>query len=327
MNRLFAPHVFQGPRNLQHEKGYFEGWYYKFVSETNRAYAIIPGISLKKDRSFAFIQTINGENGESTFTEFPIDEFKTTEQPFSVTIGKNYFSLNRVELIDRLPVKGRMEIINPRRYKITLTRPGIMGWFRYVPVMECYHGVVSTGHQLSGSLEWGSEKIDFHNGSGYIEKDWGTSFPSSYIWMQSNNFKEKNHSFMLSLARIPWFGSQFRGFLGFLDLGNRILTFSTYTGAKLRILSIDDTSVHITVEGHGLRWNNSLNKGESLHITATRGSVGQLLAPTSGTMDRRIGESIDAEIQVEYCRAGVVIYQGKTQNSGLEIVGDSGELL
>ncbi len=327
MNRLFAPHVYQGPRSLHHKKGYFEGWYYKFVSEANRAYAIIPGVSLKKDRSFAFIQTINGETGKTTYTEFPIEEFNTTEQPFSVSIGKNLFSYSFVELGDRLPVKGTLDLINPRKYKIALSRPGIMGWYRYVPVMECYHGVVSTGHQLSGSLEFGSERVDFQNGSGYIEKDWGTSFPSSYIWMQSNNFEDKHHSFMLSVARIPWFGSHFRGFLGFLDLGSHILTFSTYTGAKLIIESIDEKSVYITVEGHGPGWNNSLKKGELLRIKASRESVGQLLAPATGSMDRRIGESIDAEISVEYLRAGEVLYEGKTRNSGLEIVGDSGELV
>lgn len=327
MIRLLAPHLFQGPRSLRHRKGYFEGWYYKFVSESNRAYAVIPGVSLKKDRSFAFIQTINGDDGKTTFTEFPIEDFKTTETPFSVSIGNNSFSCNRVELGDRLPVKGCVDIINPRQYQSVLSRPGIMGWYRYVPFMECYHGVVSTGHRLSGSLESGSDKIDLVGGRGYIEKDWGTSFPSSYIWMQSNSFAEKDHSFMLSVARIPWFGSQFRGFLGFLDLGSRIITFTTYTGAQLKIESIEEKSVSITVEGRGPGWNNSLKKGEQLRIKASRDSVGLLLAPDIGAMERRIGESIDAEIHVEYLRSGTVLYKGRTLNSGLEIVGESGELL
>lgn len=312
---------------MHHGKGYFEGWYYKFVSEANRAYAIIPGISLKKEKSFAFIQTINGENGKTTYTEFPIEEFHTTENPFSVSIGKNYFSFDRVELGDRLPVEGQVGIINPRKYRAVLSRPGIMGWFRYVPFWECYHGVVSTGHKLSGSLNFGSERINFQNGNGYIEKDWGTSFPSSYIWMQSNNFEDEHHSFMLSLARIPWFGSHFRGFLGFLDLESRIITFSTYTGARIKINSIDEKSVFITVEGRGPGWNNSLKKGELLRIEASRESVGHLLAPDIGAMDRRISESIDAEIHVEYLRFGEVLYRGKTHNSGLEIVGDSQELM
>ncbi|MBI9098903.1 MAG: hypothetical protein JEY91_10530, partial [Spirochaetaceae bacterium] len=229
MFRLFQPHVFQGPKKLRHKKGYFEGWYYKFVSLENRAFAVIPGVSLKKENSLAFIQTIDGNDGKTTYTTFPIEEFQYSLNPFSVSIGGNFFSYHSVDLGDRVPVSGKIKMIGPRKYRTTLLRPGIMGWYRYVPAMECYHGVVSSGHKLDGDLFYNNETLNFHDGSGYMEKDWGTSFPSSYIWMQSNSFKEEDHSFMLSVARIPWFGSSFRGFLGFLDLGSKIITFSTYT--------------------------------------------------------------------------------------------------
>ena len=225
-----------------------------------------------------------------------------------------------------MPVSGNVQIISPRKYKTTLLRPGIMGWYRYVPAMECYHGVISSGHMLDGSLEYENEVIDFQEGSGYIEKDWGTSFPSSYIWMQSNSFKEKDHSFMLSVARIPWFGSYFRGFLGFLDLGTKIITFSTYTKAKLIIESQDEKSVSILIEGNGSGWNNSLKKGEFIKVSASREAVGLLMAPETGSMDRRIGESIDAKLTVEYFRNKELLYDGTTLNSGLEIVGDPEEL-
>jgi len=327
MFRLFTPPVFQGPRSLHHRKGYFEGWYYKFVSKGNRAFAVIPGVSLKEDKSFAFIQTIDGDNGKTSFTEFPISDFKTTDNPFSVSIGDNTFSADFIKLGDRIPVSGKVKLINTREYKTTLSRPGIMGWYRYVPGMECYHGVVSTGHKLEGTLNTGSEILNFSDGSGYIEKDWGTSFPSSYIWMQSNSFREKNHSFMLSVARIPWFGSWFRGFLGFLDLGTKVITFSTYTGAKLHIESIDDKSVIMKITGRGFGWNHSLKNGSYILLTASRNAAGQLLAPQVGSMERRIGESIDAQIHIEYYKEGKICYKGSTGNSGLEIVGDLSELM
>lgn len=327
MFRLFAPHVFQGPRTLHHNKGYFEGWYYKFVSKGNRAFAVIPGVSLKKDKSFAFIQTISGDDGKTSFTKFPLSEFRTTDNPFSISIGNNFFSTERIELGDRLPVSGIVKFTNIREYKTTVTRPGIMGWYRYIPRMECSHAVISTGHGLEGILKIGSGMVDFANGSGYIEKDWGTSFPSAYIWMQSNSFREKDHSLMLSVARIPWFGSHFRGFLGFLDLGTEILTFSTYTGAKLKIENIDDKSVTIIIEGRRSGWNHSLKKGSHIRLKASRTAVGLLLAPEIGLMERRIGESIDGKIYIEYFREGKIRYRGSTSNSGLEVVGDLSELM
>ena len=47
--------------------------------------------------------------------------------------------------------------------------------------------------------------IDFTNGIGYIEKDWGKSFPNSWIWMQTNHFKYHNASLMASLSSISLF--------------------------------------------------------------------------------------------------------------------------
>jgi hypothetical protein len=327
MIRLFHPQVYQGPKSFRHRKGYFEGWYYKFVSEENRAIAVIPGVSLTRNDSYAFIQTINGDDGTTTYTKFPIEEVLFRYKPFSVSIGDNFFSYRKVNLGDRIPVSGQVSIINPKKYKVNSLRPGIMGWYRYVPAMECYHGVVSTGHSLDGSLLYNGETHSLHNGKGYIEKDWGTSFPSSYIWMQSNNFKEKETSFMLSVAKIPWFGSSFKGFLGFLVLGDRTFSFSTYTGAELIIDSWGQRRVEITINGKGFLRKNALSRDETIKVRAEGKAVGELLAPATGLMDRRIGESINAELFVEYSCKGEILFSGKTLNSGLELVGELKELV
>ncbi|MPN29068.1 hypothetical protein SDC9_176516 [bioreactor metagenome] len=84
-----------------------------------------------------------------------------------------------------------------------LLNAGIMGWYRFVPFMECYHGVVSLTHNLNGKIYINNEVHNFKDGKGYIEKDWGSSMPSAWIWMQSNHFNENNSSFMLSIANIP----------------------------------------------------------------------------------------------------------------------------
>ncbi len=328
--RILHPLVYQGPRSFRHRKGYFEGWYYKFVSSDNRALAVIPGVSLQRSESFGFIQTIDGSNGDTSYTTYPLSEVVFSADPFQLVLGKSTFSLDQVVLADDLAVSGTITIKEPRLYTATLTRPGIMGWYRYVPFMECYHGVVSTGHSLDGVLRVstadGSEDVHFDGGRGYIEKDWGTSFPSSYIWMQSNSFSDSQYSCMLSVARIPWFGSYFRGFLGFFDYGDRIITFATYSKAQLTIEDVAEKSVSIRIAGRGSGAGNTLARGEQIVFRAHRSSVGLLMAPQVGRMDRRIGESIDATIELEYWKDGKCEYQGTTTNSGLELVGDMGEL-
>ena len=43
----------------------------------------------------------------------------------------------------------------------------------------------------SGSLEINGAEISFEGGKGYIEKDWGRSMPSDWIWIQSNHFEDR----------------------------------------------------------------------------------------------------------------------------------------
>ncbi len=106
--------------------------------------------------------------------------------------------------------------------------------------MECKHGIVSVNHDLKGSVIVNGNEIDFNNGKGYIEKDWGTSFPEAWLWMQANNFENRNSSFSFSVAKIPWLGKFFIGFIAFLYYNNRFLLFSTYNNSE--ITEINHTS-------------------------------------------------------------------------------------
>ena len=64
-----------------------------------------------------------------------------------------------------------------------------------------------------GELIINNNLYDFSNGTGYIEKDWGISFPSSYIWAQANDFSNKHCSLFISIANIPYSIFLFKGFI------------------------------------------------------------------------------------------------------------------
>ena len=86
---------------------------------------------------------------------------------------------------------------------------------------------------LKGKLTLNGQSIDLNEGKGYIEKDWGTSFPEAWIWIQSNNFTNSETSFSFSLAKIPWLGRFFMGFISFLYLNGRFFLFSTYNNSVI----------------------------------------------------------------------------------------------
>ena len=53
-DKILKPEIFQGKLNL---KNYFEGWYYKYLSEdTKTSLVFIPGISTNLSDPHAFIQ-------------------------------------------------------------------------------------------------------------------------------------------------------------------------------------------------------------------------------------------------------------------------------
>lgn len=309
--------IFQGNKK---KKNYFEGWYFKMVSNDGSSIlSLIPGISLSGDgkEQHAFIQIINGITAQTAYYSFPIEEFSFSKNEFAIKIADSYFSKDRIIIDikdDNSIVSGNITMFNHVDYTSDrLLNTGIMGWYRFVPFMECYHGVTSLTHSLNGKLIINEEVHDFKGGKGYIEKDWGSSMPSAWIWMQSNHFNDKNSSFMLSIADIPWLGESFTGFLGFFYHNNKIHHFATYRSTKLQLEIADSGQLVIKIE----------NRKNTFKIKARSNNTGILKAPVKGTMDRRIPESINATIKITMMdKKGTVMFTDSTNIAGLEIVGD-----
>ncbi|MFP4557130.1 MAG: tocopherol cyclase family protein [Bacteroidales bacterium] len=316
--RLWNPEYFQGYNKKQN---YFEGWYFKMVSQDGiHRYAFIPGISLGED-SHAFVQFIDGQTGKTKYHRYDLDDFYYSSSRFAVWVGPNFFSADSfyVELgVDSEQILGKGIIHSRVEHPTNFLSPGIMGWYRFVPFMECFHGVVSINHDITGDFLINNKVISFNNGKGYIEKDWGKSMPTAWIWTQSNTFNDgSNTSFMLSVASIPWIGNSFTGFLGFLWVNDKLYSFATYTGARISELERDDDRIKVLIN----------DKDFTIEFIGLKGMRGELLAPVAGDMSRTIHESIDAEIQVTlWDKNGNLLYQGKAQNAGLELVGKIGEL-
>jgi len=303
---------------------FFEGWYYKLISQSkNHNFAIIPGVFLSEDqtKSHCFIQVLDSEKDHVYYHSYPIEAFKAARDAFAIKIASNTFTSGKITLAiddDLERVQGSLTFEGLNRWPVRLTSPGAMGWFAWVPFMECYHGVVSMDHSIKGHLEIDGQLRDFSGGKGYIEKDWGKQFPSAWIWGQSNHFDRPGISLMLSVAVIPWLGSSFGGFIMGLLYQGEILRFATYNRSKIEQISIDDQAVTIVVRNANYR----------LEIQALKAGGGLLHAPTKVEMGRRILETLNAKISIRLANLeGNILYEGTGENSGLEIVGDLDQLL
>jgi hypothetical protein len=210
-------------------------------------------------------------------------------------------------------------------WPVSALSPGVMGWYRFVPRMECYHGALSFDHTLEGTLFEGDEPLSFTGGRGYAEKDWGTGFPSSWIWAQSNHFGQPGAvgagpSLFLSVARIPWMGSSFTGHIAGLLLEGELLRFATYTGSRLASVTTESGAAKVVVG----------DKRRELTVLITGASPSQLKAPVLGAMVGRADEALDARLMVELreLRGGRanVVFSGEGHPAGVEIMNEYDEL-
>jgi tocopherol cyclase len=291
---------------------FFEGWYFKCVSPAGDAvYAIIPGVSVGAGgESHAFIQILNGLRRTSTYHRYAIDEFSSARDRFDIRIAANRFSLDHLSLdvAAEVPVRGELRFSDVHPWPVRPFSPGVMGWYALVPAMECYHGVLSFNHRLEGTLSVAGRDIDFTGGKGYIEKDWGRSFPSAWVWTQTNHFGEPDASLTASVARIPWLGSSFTGHIIGLWLRGRLYRFATYTGAKVGRLEVSQDQVTLTVE----------DRRHALEIRCRRQNGAVLAAPSEGEMTGRIVEAMTATVDV--------CLSSKNQGSLIRVFADAGRL-
>lgn len=313
--------VFQGNNK---KKKYFEGWYFKMVSaDESSVISVIPGISLSEDgkTNHAFIQVINGKTVQTFYYAYPLEEFVFSRKGFAAYIGENFFSRDFMVLDivnDSTSITGNISMYDQshqsNKHK---KKKSAMGWFRFFPFMQCYHEVVSYSRSLQGSIKIDDVVYNFYDGKGYIEKDWGKSMPSEWIWMQSNNFSSEETSFMLSIANVPWMGASFTGFTGFFLHDGELHRFGTYNQANFKINSSNDERLNITLK----------DKSYTYNIEAYASQSGLLVAPVNGGMDRHISESIDAKLIIKITeKNGDVVYNDSTTVAGLEVVGDVDEL-
>jgi len=312
--RIFRPPVYQG---RSRPRKYFEGWYYKHVDSTgSHIWSIIFGISFSDD-PHSFIQVIEGTSGTTDYIRFDKADFSTRRHELYVSIGPNVIT-EKYMVLDlegsKFRISGRIDYAGNQPFPQKLLAPGIMGWYTYAPFMECYHGVVSMDHRLKGALEINGEQLGFTGGKGYIEKDWGRSMPSDWIWMQCNHFSgETQVSMMISIARIPWLNGFFPGFLSFVMVNGEVFRFATYNRSRIDRLEVDGKSVQLTMS----------NRRARLQVTVDRNLAGQLKAPVHGQMERKIAESLDATMALELSRSdGSRVFTGEGKHAGLEVVGD-----
>jgi hypothetical protein len=279
LSKIYKPEIFQGENR---KKSYFEGWYFKHVVNNGETvFSLIPGIAFDKNgNGHSFIQYINGKNAQTQYYKFPVDSFIYDSNSFEIQIAINRFSKDNIFLqIDQEPkIHAEINYKDHISIESSIFSPGIMGWYSFLPFMQCYHGLVSLDNRIEGFIQTDNKIVDLTGGKGYIEKDWGESFPKSWLWLQCNTFDEETTSFFFSIAHIPWMGNFFIGYISVFLYKGKVYRFATYNESKINKIELKEDQANIILK------NNDIE----LKVEAKRKNGGILKAPVLGNMERRI---------------------------------------
>lgn len=252
----------------------FDGYYFKHQKD-GKTISFIPGVS----GDGAFVQVISPK--KSYFYHFP-----SIQMGESIQVGGCSFAKSGIH-IDLPNVTGEVKYTD-----ITPLKSDIMGPFRFFP-MQCRHGVISMGHLLSGALTIDGDTVDFGGGTGYIEKDSGTSFPKSYLWLQCNDFAD-GCSIMVSVADIPWMGRSFEGCICAIWYQGKEYRLATYRGVKVAL-----GEDHITLSQGKYRLEIAYASKQQGH---------PLASPVMGKMSGMIHENNTAWANFRFYEKGNLVF-------------------
>lgn len=275
---------------------FFQGRYFKCQSE-NHSCAFIPAVHREGGISSASLQIITDDKAWNIPMEY--QRFLPSANGAEALIDKSYFGTKGI----RLSVNTRDVYARGRLYFTGLSpiKYDIMGPFKFFPLMECRHSVISMRHAVNGKITINGKDYIFKNGLGYIEADRGTSFPRRYAWTQCFF---PGGSIMISVADVPLGPVSITGVIAVIQSGKLEKRIATYLGAKA--VKISDGEIVIR------------QSDTTLTAKLINKNAHGLRAPVKGKMNRIIKESINATVFYRCEKAGKTILQFTSPRASFE---------
>ena len=296
-------------------KSYFEGWYCKIqTNKENMAFIPAYHIDNKGNRS-ASLQIIFDSN--TYYYTFSSLQFFAASDRFAVYLDKSKFWDMGMHLdIEKPNLRLQADIHYGNLCKVN---QDIMGPFSLFQNLECNHGVISMGHTVNGIIIINGKTKIIH-GMGYLEKDWGSSFPDTYFWTQCLFKNIGRGSIMVSIADIPIKTRiknnkifKFKGCICQICHRKKQYRMATYLGCK--IVKYNESEIIIKQGKKKLiisLYPQIRSKDENIN--------GALRAPINGNMQRIIYESISTRVRYQFYINESCIFDILNEKAGVELI-------
>jgi hypothetical protein len=284
MFRIFKPTTLRG--NLERNT-YFEGWFQKIYSkEYNSSFVIIYGYATRNtEDTFGFIQILF-PNKTTEIIYFNRNEFSCDPDRHIVRMGENLLTTEIIQ-INTKDLIIHLKLMNNH---VSKTFKNSMGYNYFLPNLPCYHAVLNTGHLVSGEIKQKNERFIIENELGYLEKNWGTSFPENYCWLHAVDPNDSQISLLFSLAEIKWLGKKFIKHVGHFR----------FDGTQIDLRELNNIAVDYLTLSRNKQVIRITSKTILIEISITIGNKVIFKGPAEGKLSRDIIHFTDEVIDVSF---------------------------
>ena len=288
-------------------KTLFDGNYYKIkVDDLDKHLIVIQGVN-RKDKS-CFVQYAFEGDEKSTFHSFSFSDFQHKE---NVTyIDKNIFAPHLIYL-DLPKLKLSLKLLTEHQ-KNELKPINTMGLLKKIPFIQCKHEIISLAENCELSINNYSNINTKSKGMIYAERNWGYSFPSQYLWLHCYDYFEGSPvEFQFAAAKPRFLGIKPKVHLGILNYKNCTYNFGILNNSKFKIENYDS-------ENSSIRFLLK-NKTCSLTCSLSKGLTTQFISPNKNGMKGEIGESLNANIALNF-KSNTNSFNFTSQSASAELI-------
>lgn len=303
-------HKYSNFHFLKKKSPCFEGFYFKTAQKSGSTLVIICGFAKSNDKQHAFIQ-VSTQSIDTFYFEYPLNDLKSNDEAFSFTLGKNKFNQEGIR-IDEKDCQVELKFSDFTLWNRSYFNPSIMGVLTYVPFVECKHDIISPSISVSGSARLNERELEFDSASGYIDKNWGKSFPKDYFWGHISSFNNSSISIQFAKARPKWLFWKIPVHVGFLRINDEIHLFRSWKKGKMTFSNVGQEKLVL------------VNKRFKIVLHFDQGRALNLKAPYEGKLDQLILERAGISTRVRIYEVGStkeskVVVDEMVFNSTLEV--------
>lgn len=280
---------------------FFEGWYFKEQCE-ELTIAFIPEVSYDEDGKLSgSLQIVLPDRSYYYTYQNPIN--MNLNRTMFIVMEKNVFTDACIHIDieeEDLMIKGDIYFDREKGRKFN-----VMGPLAVFP-LPCKHGILSMEQRLSGTLEIDGKVYDFNGGKGYLETDFGKSFPRRYMWSQCNWFDSTDCQIAVAAATIPLGPIPIMGTFACINYEGQRYKLATYKGAEVE--KIGEKGFKIT---QGPYIFEGRRQG---------GNAIELKSPEMGKMESATREYLVCNMEYRLRKRGVEIFYVRSSHGSYEFL-------